>query len=63
MRTVRSVAGVSRSLVTTRLRRPPDWIDARKAPSVADDEQLISNLITAVGDRASYGYRRIWAVL
>lgn len=63
MRAVCSVLGVSRSHVTTRLRRPANWIDARKAQPVADDEQLISDLITAIRDRASYGYRRIWAVL
>lgn len=63
MREVCSDLGVSRSHVTTRLHRRADWIDARKAAPVADDEQLISDLVAAVRDRASYCYRRIWAVL
>ena len=63
MREICSVLGVSRSHVTTRLRRPANWIDPRKAPPVADDEQLINDLLSTVHDRVSYGYRRIWTVL
>ncbi len=63
MREVCSVLGVSRSHVTTRVRRPADWVDARKAPLAADDAQLIDDLVEIVRERASYGYRRIWAVL
>lgn len=61
MREVCSVIGVSRSHVTTRLRRPANWIAVRKARS--DAEQLINHLLTDEHDRASYCYQRIWVVL
>ena len=49
--------------VLERLNRPEDWQDRRKAPPRPDDGELIEAIKDIARDRASYGYRRVWAVL
>ena len=43
--------------------RPDDWQDRRKAPPRPDDGELLEAIKDVARDRASYGYRRVWAVL
>ena len=58
-----SALGVARSHVLERLNRPEDCQDRRKAPPRPDDGELIEAIKDIARDRASYGYRRVWAVL
>ncbi len=43
--------------------RVPQWVDARKSPPLADDDTLKQAITGVVQDRATYGYRRVWARL
>jgi putative transposase len=43
--------------------RTPDWTDGRKSPPLADDDTLKQAIAGVVQDRATYGYRRVWARL
>ena len=63
VRAVCSALGVARSYVMERLNRPKDWQDRRKAPPQPDDGELLEAIKDIARDRASYGYRRVWAVL
>ena len=55
--------GVSRSNVLTKKTRSTDWADLRKSPPKADDADLKEAIACVVKDRATYGYRRVWARL
>ncbi len=55
--------GVSRSNVLTKKTRPSEWTDLRKSPPKADDADLKDAIACVVKDRATYGYRRVWARL
>ena len=55
--------GVSRTHVKVRLKRPSTWFDPRKAPIKPDDQSLKAAIREEIHDRATYGYRRIWARL
>jgi putative transposase len=55
--------GVSRSKILTKKSRSTDWADLRKSPPKADDADLKDAIACVVKNRASYGYRRVWARL
>ena len=55
--------GVSRSNILTKKTRSSDWADLRKSPPKADDADLKEAIACVVKDRATYGYRRVWARL
>ena len=63
MRAVCYALGVSRSHVLTKKNRPTDWSDLRKSPARSDDAQLKEAIASVVKERATYGYRRVWARL
>ena len=54
---------ISRSNVLTKKTRSSDWADLRKSPPKADDADLKDAIACVVKDRATYGYRRVWARL
>ncbi len=54
---------VSRSNVLTKKMRSTDWADLRKSPAKADDAALKDAITCVVKDRATNGYRRVWARL
>jgi len=54
---------ISRSNVLTKKTRSSDWADLRKSPPKADDVDLKEAIAYVVKDRATYGYRRVWARL
>jgi putative transposase len=54
---------ISRSNVLTKKARSTDWADSRKSPPKADDADLKKAIACVVKDRATYGYRRVWARL
>ncbi len=54
---------ISRSNVLTKKTRSSDWADFRKSPPKADDADLKGVISCVVKDRATYGYRRVWARL
>ncbi len=65
-RAVRAVCmtlGVSHSNVLTKKTRSTDWADLRKSPPKADDADLKEAIACIVKDRATYGYRSVWARL
>jgi len=53
--------GVSRSNVLTKKTRSTNWADLRKSPPKLDDADLKDAIACVVKDRATYGYRRVWA--
>ena len=55
--------GVSRSNVLTKKTRSSEWTDLRKSPPKAEDADLKDAIASVVKDRATYGYRRVWARL
>ena len=61
IRAVCMALGVSRSNVLTKKTRSTDWADLRKSPPKADDADLKDDIACVVKDRATYGYRRVWA--
>ena len=63
LRAVCAALGVSRTHVKVRIKRPSTWLDRRKAPSSPDDQSLKVAIREEIHDRATYGYRRIWARL
>jgi putative transposase len=63
VRAVCSALVVARSHMLERLNRPEDWQDRRKSPPRPDDGELLEAIKDVARDRASYGYRRVWAVL
>ena len=54
---------ISRSNVLTKKTRSTNWADLRKSPPRADDTDLKQAIACVVKDRATYGYRRVWARL
>ena len=54
---------ISRSNVLTKKTRSSDWADLRKSPPKADATDLKDTIACVVKDRATYGYRRVWARL
>jgi putative transposase len=54
---------VSRSHVLTKRDRPSEWTDLRKSPPRSDDIAIKQAIAKVVKDRATYGYRRVWARL
>ena len=63
MRAVCCALGVSRSHVLVKRDRPPEWTDSRKSPPRNDDAVVKQAIANVVKDRATYGYRRVWARL
>ncbi len=63
VRAVCTALGVLRSNVLTKKTRSFDWADLRKSPPKADDADLKEAIACVVKDRATYGYRRVWARL
>ena len=55
--------GVSRSKVLSKKTRSTDWADLRKSLPKADDADLKDAIAYVAKDRATYGYRRVWARL
>ena len=55
--------GVSRSNVLTKKTRSSECTDLRKSPPRAEDVELKDAIACVVKDRATYGYRRVWARL
>jgi putative transposase len=55
--------GVSRSNVLTKKTRSSKWADLRKSPPRAYDKDLKQAIAYVVKDRATFGYRRVWARL
>jgi putative transposase len=43
--------------------RPSEWTDLRKSPPRSDDVVIKQAIANVVKDRATYGYRRVWARL
>ena len=54
---------ISRSNVLTKKTRSSELTDLRKSPPRADDVELKDAIARVVKDRATYGYRRVWARL
>jgi hypothetical protein len=54
---------ISRRNVLTKKTRSSDWADLRKSPPKADDSDLKEAIACVVKNRATYGYRRVWARL
>jgi putative transposase len=63
VRAVFTALNISHSNVLTKKPRPSDWADLRKSPPKADDDDLKDAIACVVKDRATYGYRRVWARL
>ena len=63
MRAVCCALGVSRNHVLTMRDRPSEWTDLRKSPPRSDDIVIKQAIANVVKDRATYGYRRVWARL
>ena len=63
MRAVCSALGVSRSHVLTMRNRPSEWANLRKSPPRNDDTAVKQAIANVVKERATYGYRRVWARL
>ena len=63
MRAVCQALGLSRSNLLDKKTRSPQWTDGRKSPPLADDDTLKQAIAGVVQDRATYGYRRVWARL
>jgi len=63
IRAVCSALGVSRSHVKAKLSRPSTWVDRRKAPPKDSDGEVKVAILEEVHQRATYGYRRVWARL
>jgi transposase len=63
VRVVCMALGVSRSNVLTKKTRSTEWNDLRKSPPRADDSDLKDAIACVVKDRATFGYRRVWARL
>ena len=63
VRAVCTALSISRSNVLTKKTRSYDWADLRKSPPKADDSDLKEAIACVVKDRATYGYRRVWARL
>ncbi len=63
VRAVCSVLGVECSHLMERLNRPEDLQDRREEPPRPDYGELLEAINDVAQDRASYGYRRVWAVL
>jgi len=55
--------GVSRSHVLAKRDRTSEWTDLRKSPPRRDDIVIKQAIANVVKDRATYGYRRVWARL
>jgi hypothetical protein len=54
---------ISRSNVLTKKTRSSEWTDLRKSPPKSDDAELKEAIACVVKERATYGYRRVWARL
>lgn len=63
MRAVCQALSLSRSNLMDKKTRSPQWTDSRKSPPLADDDTLKQAIAGVVQDRATYGYRRVWARL
>ena len=63
MRAVCAALGLSRSNVVAKQNRTLDWVDCRKSPPKTDDAQVRQAIADVVKERATYGYRRVWARL
>ena len=63
MRAVSFALSVSRSHVLAMRDRPCEWADLRKSPPSHDDAAVKQAIANVVKDRATYGYRRVWARL
>jgi len=63
VRAVCHALSVSRSHVLTKRDRPSEWTDFRKSPPRTDDTAVKQAIANVVKDRATYGYRRVWARL
>ena len=63
MRAVCCALSVSRSHVLTMRDRSSEWTDLRKSPPRHDDATVKQAIANVVKDRATYGYRRVWARL
>lgn len=63
MRTVCSTLGVARSHLVAIHSRPADWTDRRTARNHRDDGPVLEDIRQVVHEQATYGYRRVWAVL
>jgi putative transposase len=65
-RAVRAVCAalcLSRSNVVAKQNRTLDWVDCKRSPSKTDDAQVRQAIADVVMERATYGYRRVWARL
>ncbi len=58
-----TVLSISHSNVLTKKTRSYDCADLRKSPPKAEDSELKEAIACFVKDRATYGYRRVWAKL
>ena len=63
MRVVCVALSVSRSHVLAKRDRPSEWTDLRKSPPRSDDIVIKQAIANVLKDRATYGYRRVWARL
>ena len=63
MRAVCAALGLSRSNVVAKQNRTLDWVDCRRSAPKADDAQVRQAIADVVKERATYGYRRVWARL
>ena len=63
MRSVCRALNVSRSHVLAMRDRSSEWADLRKSPPRNDDAAVKQAIANVVKDRATYGYRRVWARL
>jgi putative transposase len=63
VRAVCCALGVSRSHVLAKRDRPSEWADLRKSPPRSDDTVIKQAIANVVKNRATYGYRRVWARL
>jgi putative transposase len=63
VRTVCCALGVSCSHLLVKRDRQPEWTDSRKSPPCSDDAVVKQANARVVKDRATYGYRRVWARL
>ncbi len=61
MRAVCDALSVSRSHVLARKNRSCDWTDSRKSPARNDDTEVKQAIANVIKNRATYGYRRVWA--
>jgi putative transposase len=65
-RAVRAVChafSLTRSHVLAKIDRTSEWTDLRKSPPRNDDAVVKQAIANMVKDRATYGYRRVWACL